>query len=65
MPYFVLFLYHEFGSFGLILDSNYKFGLCNVTVTGFLSCWQRQLEHWAHGIKDTEMLDILDGVDIY
>ena len=37
-----------------------------ISVTGFLSllpCKER-FKHWAHRIKDTEMLDILNGVGI-
>ena len=35
------------------------------TVLGFLSCLQGELKHWAHRIKNIEMQDILNGVDIY
>ena len=34
-------------------------------VMGFLTCSWGELQHWAHGIKATETLDILDGEDIY
>ena len=36
-----------------------------ISVKGFLSSSQAELEHWTHGIKDTEMLDIVNAVDIY
>ena len=36
------------------------------SVMGFLSTAHRErLKHWAHGIKNTVMLDILNGVSIY
>ena len=37
-----------------------------ISVMGFLSpCGKERLKHWAHGIKDTKAMDLLNGVNIY